>query len=433
MGAAGRDFHNYNVVYRDDPQVEVVAFTAAQISGIAGRAYPALLAGPLYPHGIPIIEEAALESLCREQHVDQVVFAYSDISHEDVMHRASRALATGADFLLLGPERTMLKANIPVIAVCAVRTGCGKSQVTRWIARLLQEKGLRVGVVRHPMPYGDLAREAVQRFTSRDDLTAADCTLEEREEYEPHLALGHTVYAGVDYEKILQLAESENDILLWDGGNNDFPFYRPDLLLVLADTLRPGHESRYHPGEAVMRMADVVVLAKTDSATTDNIRSTEAGVRNLNSQARLLYSASPLTLDPPIDLKDRSVIVVEDGPTVTHGGMPWGAGHVAAITADAVIVDPRSTATGDIAAAYLRYPHLGTVVPALGYSRSQLTDLKTTLNNAQADFVLSATPVDLAALIPLNKPVVRVRYEYADAGSPGLGEMVEDFLADRVR
>lgn len=432
MGAAGRDFHNFNVVYRDDATVEVVAFTAAQIAGIAGRTYPASLAGPLYPQGIPIVDESALDDLCRREQIDQVVFAYSDLSHVEVMHHASRVLATGADFILLGPKRTMLQANIPVIAVSAVRTGCGKSQTARWLSRLLREKGLRVAVVRHPMPYGDLEREAVQRFASPADLDAAGCTLEEREEYEPHLAIGNVVYAGVDYGHILQLAEQDADILLWDGGNNDFPFYRPDLHIVLVDPLRAGHELRFHPGETVLRMADVIIVAKTDAAPPDDIRRTEENAVAANPGASLIHAISPIVLDNDTDIRGRQVLVVEDGPTTTHGGMAFGAGYVAASRARAHIVDPRPFAAPSIAAVYRRYPHIGPVLPAMGYSGEQLADLGRTINQATADYVVSATPIDLAALLDLNKPVIRARYEFAEAGSPGLHEAIERFLDTRT-
>lgn len=434
MGAAGRDFHNYNVVYRDDPGVEVVAFTAAQISGIAGRRYPPSLAGALYPHGIPIADEAELESLCRQRQVDQVVFAYSDLSHSDVMHRASRALAGGADFILLGPRRTMLQARIPVIAVSAVRTGCGKSQTVRWLARLLKAQGKRVAVVRHPMPYGDLERQAVQRFATRADLDAADCSIEEREEYEPHLEMGNVVYAGVDYARILALAEREADLLLWDGGNNDFPFFRPDLHIALLDPLRAGHELRFHPGETVLRMADVLVVAKSDAAPADAIQRCEAHARQANPGALLLRAESPIRLEGNADLRGQRVLVVEDGPTTTHGGMAYGAGFVAASRAHAHIVDPRPYAVGEIAEAYLRYPHLGPVLPALGYSGTQLEALRLTLNNAVADAVVSATPIDLAARIPIGKPVIRARYEFAEpAGTTSLQDAVLHFLASRRR
>ena len=429
MGAAGRDFHNFNVVYRDDPNVEIVAFTAAQISGIAGRTYPPSLAGMHYPNGIAIVDEAALETICREQKVDQVVFAYSDLPHIEVMHRASRVLAGGADFLLLGPHRTMLKSRLPVIAVSAVRTGCGKSQTARWLSRLLREKGLRVAVVRHPMPYGDLEREAVQRFVTRADLDTADCTVEEREEYEPHLACGNTVYAGVDYARILKLVEGEADIILWDGGNNDFPFFRPDLHIVLVDPLRPGHETCYHPGETVLRMADVVVLAKSDVATTEDLQFTAANVRHINPGAALVHAASPISLEGGFELEGKRVLVVEDGPTTTHGGMAYGAGYVAAKRAGAHIVDPRPFAAPEIAEIYTQYPHIGPILPAMGYSHGQLQALRQTLERADVDVIVSATPIDLAALIPVGKPIVRVRYEFAEAGDVSLSAIIERFVA----
>ena len=429
MGAAGRDFHNFNVVCRDDPNVEVVAFTAAQISGIAGRTYPPSLAGPYYPNGIPIVEEAALETVCRERQIDQVVFAYSDLSHVEVMHRASRVLAVGADFMLLGPNHTMLKSRLPVIAVSAVRTGCGKSQTARWLSRLLREKGLRVAVVRHPMPYGDLEREAVQRFATRADLDTADCTVEEREEYEPHLACGNTVYAGVDYARILALVETEADIILWDGGNNDFPFFRPDLHIVLVDPLRPGHETCYHPGEAVLRMADVVVLAKSDVAAAEDLQRTAANVRLINPDAALIQAASPISLEGGFDLQDRRVLVVEDGPTTTHGGMAYGAGYVAAKRAGAHIVDPRPYVVPEIAEVYAHYPHIGPILPAMGYSHEQLQALRQTLERAEVDAIVSATPIDLAALIPISKPIIRARYEFAEIGDASLTNIIERFVA----
>jgi predicted GTPase len=429
MGAAGRDFHNFNVVYRDDANVEVAAFTAAQISGIAGRTYPPSLAGPHYPKGIPIVEETALEAICRDQQVDQVVFAYSDLPHIEVMHRASRVLAGGADFLLLGPQRTMLKSPLPVIAVSAVRTGCGKSQTARWLSRLLREKGLRVAVVRHPMPYGDLEREAVQRFASRADLDAAECTVEEREEYEPHLACGNTVYAGVDYARILKLAEGEADIILWDGGNNDFPFIRPDLHIVLVDPLRPGHEVSYHPGETVLRMADVVVLAKSDVAAAEDLQRTAANVRRINPDAALVQAASPISLEGEFDLRDKRILVVEDGPTTTHGGMAYGAGYVAAMRAGAHIVDPRPYAAPEIAEVYAQYPHIGLILPAMGYSHQQLQALRQTLERAEVDAIVCATPIDLAALIPISKPVIRARYEFAEVGGASLSAIIERFIA----
>lgn len=428
LGAAGRDFHNFNVVYRDDAATEVVAFTATQISGIAGRRYPPELAGPLYPRGIPILDEAELEGLIRDQAIGQVVFAYSDVSHEAVMHIASRALAAGADFTLLGPGSTQLIARVPVIAITAVRTGCGKSQTSRYLARLLKEKGLRAGVIRHPMPYGNLREEAVQRFTRAEDLAAARCTVEEREEYEPHLAIGHTVYAGVDYARILEMAQSENDLILWEGGNNDFPFIRPDWHLCLADPLRPGHEAAYHPGEATLRMADTVVIVKTDSAPAADVERVEANARRLNPGADILRAASPARLDDPESVRGKRVVVVEDGPTVTHGGMAHGAGWLAAKQAGADIVDPRPWAAPLIAEAYARYPHLNDVLPALGYSQAQLDDLAATLDAVPADAVVSASPMDLGRLITPNKPLVRARYDYAEAESPGLAGRLDTFL-----
>lgn len=432
LGAAGRDFHDFNVVYRDDAAVEVVAFTAAQISGIAGRRYPPELAGPLYPQGIPIVDEAELEALIRREAVDQVVFAYSDVSHEYVMHLASRALAAGADFTLLGPRSTQLVARVPVIAVTAVRTGCGKSQTARYLARLMKDRGLRMGVIRHPMPYGNLKEEAVQRFSRAEDLAAAHCTLEEREEYEPHLALGHTVYAGVDYARILDLAQAENDLILWEGGNNDFPFIRPDWHICLVDPLRPGHESSYHPGEATLRMADTVVIVKTDSAPAADVERVEANARRLNPTADLLRATSPARLDDPETVRDRRVLVVEDGPPVTHGGMAHGAGWLAAKQAGAEIIDPRPWAAPLIAAAFERYPHLNDVLPALGYSQAQLDDLAATLNAVPADVVVSATPMDLGRLITANKPVVRARYDYAETESPGLAGRLDAFLEKAI-
>ncbi|WP_255575415.1 cyclic 2,3-diphosphoglycerate synthase [Caldovatus aquaticus] len=430
MGAAGRDFHNFNVVYRDDPGSEVVAFTAAQIPGIAGRRYPPELAGPLYPDGIPIVEEAELPRLVRETGANRVVFAYSDVSHLDVMHRASVALAAGADFALLGPERTMLRVAVPVIAVCATRTGCGKSQVTRWLAARLRARGLRVGVVRHPMPYGDLARQAVQRFARFEDLDAAACTIEEREEYEPHIARGTTVYAGVDYARVLALAAGEQDLLLWDGGNNDFPFVRPDLLVTLADALRPGQEATHHPGETVLRMADIVVVAKANAAPEADVRRVAEAVRTLNPRAAVLRGASVVRLDDPAAVRGRRVLVVEDGPTLTHGGMPHGAGYAAARAAGAAeIVDPRASAAPEIAAVFAAWPHLGPVLPAMGYDAAQRRGLEETIARSAAEVVVSATPADLARLLRPARPLVRVRYEFEEMDEPGLGAAVDAFLA----
>lgn len=431
MGAAGRDFHNFNVVFRDDPDTEVVAFTATQIPEIAGRRYPPALAGPHHPEGIPIFPEEELEDLCRRERIDQVGFAYSDVDHPHVMHRASMALATGADFLLLGPKRTMLDADVPVIATSAVRTGCGKSQVTRWLSGLLKEQGLRAAVIRHPMPYGDLERQAVQRFADPADLGAAGCTVEEREEYEPHLALGNVVYAGIDYARIVPAAAAECDVILWDGGNNDFPFVRPDLHIVLVDPLRPGQETSHHPGETVLRMADIVVVAKCDAASESSIRAAIESVRSTNARARVVRGTSPVRLEDPDRVAGKRVVVVEDGPTLTHGGMSQGAGHVAASDAEATIVDPRPAAAREIASVYAQYPHIGPVLPAVGYHAAQLRALRETIDAVAAEVVVAATPCDLATLIEIDKPVVRARYEFAEPGEPVLAGLVRSFLADR--
>lgn len=433
MGAAGRDFHNFNVVYRDDPAFEVVAFTAAQIPGIAGRRYPPELAGSLYPDGIAIVPEAELESLVRTREVEQVVFAYSDLAHAEVMHRASRALAAGADFTLLGPQRTMIAAGVPVIAVSAVRTGCGKSPVSRWLTRELAGRGLRAAVVRHPMPYGELARQRVQRFATRADLDSAECTVEEREEFEPHLAAGSVVYAGVDYVSVIEQAGRESDLIVWDGGNNDFPFVRPDLHIVLVDPLRPGDECAYHPGEAALRMADIVLVAKADAAVPGAVQQVMSSARLANPRAAIVRGSMPVRLDDAAAVRARRVLVVEDGPTITHGGMPHGAGYVAAIQAGAAaIVDPRESAAPESAAVYAQYPHIGPVLPAMGYSPAQLDALRQTINRARADVVVAATPIDLAALIALEKPVVRARYEFADSETPGLAAELDRFLVHRA-
>ena len=427
VGAAGRDFHNFNVVYRDDPRVEVVAFTAAQIPGIAGRRYPAALAGPRYPQGIPIVPEAELEATCLAHGVDLVVFAYSDVPHAVVMHLASRALAAGADFALLGPRRTMLEAGVPVIAITAVRTGCGKSQTARWVARQLRARGLRVAVVRHPMPYGELERQALQRFAAHADL--AGCTLEEREEFEAHLAAGNVVFAGIDTARVAAAAAAEADVILWDGGNNDFPFLRPDLHIALVDPLRPGDETAYHPGEAVLRMADVVLVAKSNAAPVADVERVAAAARAANPQAPVLRVGSLVQLDAPAAVRGRRVVVVEDGPSTTHGGLPHGAGYAASIAAGAEVVDPRAHADAEIAALYARYPHLGPVLPAMGYSPAQLAALARSIDAVPAEVVVSGTPVDLAALVALGRPVVRARYEFAEAETPGLAGVLDAFLS----
>ena len=432
LGAAGRDFHNFNVVYRDDPSSRVIAFTASQIPDIAGRRYPASLAGVYYPQGIPIVDENDLESLCCREHVDQVVFAYSDVDHAWVMHKASIALATGADFVLLGPERTMYKTRVACIAISAVRTGCGKSQTTRWISRLLERHGVKVAVIRHPMPYGDLEKQRLQRFSNKADLDAAGCTIEEREEYEPHLLLGNIVYAGVDYAEIVARAEEDADVILWDGGNNDFPFIRPDLHIVLVDPLRPGNEETHHPGESVLRMADIIVVAKVNSASDVNIQRVSENARSINPRATIVRGASPVTLEQSQRVRSKRVLVVEDGPTITHGGMPYGAGYVAATQAQAKeIVDPRDTDVDEILRIYRQYPHIGKVLPAVGYHPAQLQALARVINSISADIVVAATPCDLGSLIEINKPVERVRYEFAEVGKPGLSFLIEMFLREK--
>lgn len=414
MGAAGRDFHNFNVVYRGDASTRVVSFTAAQIPGIANRRYPAALAGPLYPEGIPIVDEGRLTQLVRDERIDEVIFAYSDVSHETVMHHASTVLAAGADFRLLGPRSTMLESQRPVVAVSAVRTGVGKSQVSRWLSGRLRGGGLRVAVLRHPMPYGDLARQAVQRFANTDDLDRADCTLEEREEYEPHIAAGGVVYAGVDYAAILAAAEQEADLILWDGGNNDFPFLQPDLHLVLIDPLRAGHERAWHPGEAVLRMADVVVVAKSDAASAAQIAQVEASARALAPGAPIVHARSAIRLDPDENLEGRRVVVVEDGPTITHGGLPDGAGWRAAHAARASILAPRAFAKGVLAQTLERYPHIGDVLPAMGYSPGEIADLRASILASGCEAVVSGTPADIGRLLDLPIPVLRARYDHAE-------------------
>lgn len=433
VGAAGRDFHNFNIVYRDDPAVEVVAFTAAQIAGIAGRRYPASLAGAHHRDGIPIVDESELDALCRARSVDEVVFAYSDVPHAHVMHIASRALAAGADFILLGPNRTMLASKLPVIAVTAVRTGCGKSAIARWLSQRLRERGIRAAVLRHPMPYGDLERERVQRFASLADLDAARCTAEEREEYEPHIAAGNVVFAGVDYEAILHAAEAEADLIVWDGGNNDFAFVRPGLHIVVADALRPRQVATHHPGETVARMADVFVLNKVDSAANADVQVAQAELRKVNPDAPIVRAQSPIRLDDAQAVRGRRALVVEDGPTITHGGMPHGAGYLAAIEAGAEVIDPRLSADAQIKSVYEAYPHIGKVLPAVGYGEAQLRALERTINSAAIDIVIAATPVDLARLLRLDRPVIRARYEFAETGEPKLSTLVDAFVDRAVR
>ncbi|RLG48720.1 MAG: GTPase [Thermoproteota archaeon] len=432
MGAAGRDFHNFNVFFRDNPDYQVIAFTAAQLPGIAGRTYPPELAGPRYPNGIPIISEEELPKLIEEKGVDLVVFSYSDISFNYIMERASIAQSSGADFMLLGPKSTMLKSEKPVIAVTAARTGSGKSQTSRKVARILKGKGLKVVVIRHPMPYGDLRKQEVQRFETLEDLDRHECTIEEREDYEPHLRMGNVVYAGVDYEKILRRAEKEADIILWDGGNNDFPFYKPDLMITVVDPLRAGHELTYWPGSVNVRMADVIVINKVDSASRDQIEEVRQNVVSVNKKAIIVEAASPLIVDRPDLIRDRKVVVLEDGPTITHGEMPTGVGYIAARKFGASeIIDPRPWLKGSLKEAYENYRHIGPVLAAVGYGKSQMKELEDVLNSIPADSVILGTPTDLSRYLNLNKPVVHVRYELQEIGSPNLDEIISDFLSRR--
>jgi predicted GTPase len=433
-GAAGRDFHNFNTVYRGVRDVRVVAFTAAQIPGIEGRRYPPELAGDAYPQGIPVHAESELEAICRREGVDEVVFAYSDVTHAEVMHLASRALAVGADFTMLGPQATMLRSKRPVVAVSAVRTGCGKSQTARYLSQALHAPGRRVAVMRHPMPYGELLHQRAQSFRTLADLDAARCTLEEREEYEPHITAGNAVFAGVDTAAVLGVAEKECDLVLWDGGNNDFPFLVPTVHVVMCDALRPDQLTTHHPGEAVLRMADIVVINKVDAAPADDVARMPTAIAAVNPAARIVHAASPVRVDEPARLEGKRVLIVEDAPTVTHGGMPYGAGYVAARALRGVqIVDPRASATPELRRAYAAYPHIGPVLPAMGYGEAQLAELRATINASAAEVVLAATPVDLARLGGIERPVVRARYGYADVGEPTLATLVLALLDERAR
>ncbi|HXZ40587.1 MAG TPA: cyclic 2,3-diphosphoglycerate synthase [Terriglobales bacterium] len=428
LGAAGRDFHNFNVVFRNDLDYQVVAFTATQIPDIAGRRYPNELAGRLYPDGIPIFEEKDLEKLITENEINVVVFSYSDISHQNLMHLASRALATGADFWLLGTEHTQVESHVPVISVCAVRTGCGKSPVSRLVAAELRRHGRRPVVIRHPMPYGDLAAQAVQRFATMEDLDIQQCTIEEREEYEPHIRQGTVVYAGVDYEKILRRAEQEADVILWDGGNNDTPFYKSDLEIVVVDPHRPGHELAYYPGEVNLRRADVVVINKVDTAEQRDIETVRQNIKINNPTAAVFEMACRVTLAVPESVKGKRVLVVEDGPTLTHGEMPYGAGAVAARQYGAAeLVDPRPYAVGSIHNTYERYPHLTSLLPAMGYSAMQRHELEETIRRTPCDLVVIATPIDLTRVINIDKPSLRVTYEVEELTKPGLTEVLAKF------
>ncbi len=427
MGAAGRDFHNFNVYFRNNDRYEVVAFTATQIPGIERRKYPPELAGSGYPQGIPIHSEEELPRLIREYGVDEIVFAYSDVSHEYVMHRASMVLASGADFRLMGPSTTMLKAKVPVVSVCAVRTGSGKSQTSRRVCKILKKLGFNVVVVRHPMPYGDLRRQICQRFASIEDLDKYKCTIEEREEYEPHINNGIVVYAGVDYEKILKQAAKEAGVIVWDGGNNDVPFYKPDLHIVVADPHRPGHELAYHPGETNLRMADVVIINKVDTADAKNVEMVRMNIKAVNPDAIMVEAASPITVDDPKLIKGKKVLVIEDGPTLTHGNMAYGAGTIAAKRLKASeILDPRPYAVGSIKAVFKKFDHLGALLPAMGYGNEQIRELEETINATPCDVVVIGTPIDLRRVLNLNKPSVRVKYELQEVSKPDLEEILEN-------
>jgi len=426
MGAAGRDFHNFNVHFRDNDSYEVVAFTATQIPGIETRNYPPELAGKKYPQGIPIYPEEKIAELIEKFGVDDVVFAYSDVSHEYVMHQASLVNSCGADFRLMGPSTTMVKAEVPVVSVCAVRTGSGKSQTSRKVAVLLKEMGFRVAVIRHPMPYGDLAKQAWQRFASYEDLVKNECTIEEREEYEPHIAQGILVFAGVDYERILREAEKEADVVVWDGGNNDIPFYQSDLQIVVADPHRPGHELAYYPGETNLRMADVVVINKVDTATREGVETVRRSIEAVNPDVLVIEAASPVTVDNPEMIKGKKVLVVEDGPTLTHGNMAYGAGVIIAKKLGAAeIVDPRPYAVGSIAETFKKYSHLGALLPAVGYGREQIKELEETIDATPCDVIVIGTPIDLRRVLTISKPAVRAEYNLKELGTPTLEDVLK--------
>jgi predicted GTPase len=425
MGAAGRDFHNFNVYFRNNLNYEVVAFTATQIPDIAGRNYPPELSGPLYPEGIPIFPEEELPNLIKDRQIDQVILAYSDLPHQYVMDKASIVLANGADFRLMGPKNTMLKAKIPVVSICAVRTGCGKSQTTRKVSEILKKKGYKIAVIRHPMPYGDLREQIWQRYETYADLDRYNCTIEEREEYEPHLVRGNILYAGVDYQEILTRAEKEADVILWDGGNNDLPFYQPDLHIVVTDPHRAGDEMTYYPGEANLRMADVVVINKIDTANLDKINLLRENIHLLAPKAILIEAASPLTVDHSEFIRGKRVLVVEDGPTLTHGGMKYGAGVMVAQKFGAKeIIDPRPYAVGSIADTYVKYPNIGILLPAMGYGKKQMQELEDTINAIDCDLVIIGTPIDLSRIIKMNKKSIRVKYELQEIGRPDLEEVL---------
>lgn len=434
LGAAGRDFHNFNIVFRDNPQYEVVAFTATQIPNIEGRQYPASLSGPNYPNGIPILPEEELSTLIHEHGIEQVVFAYSDVSHEEVMHKASQVIAQGADFRLLGARATMIASNKPVLSICAVRTGAGKSPAARRIAGILSDEGLRIVVVRHPMPYGDLTKQAVQRFATIEDMENANCTIEEMEEYEPHIKGGRVVYAGVDYEVILRKAESEADVILWDGGNNDLPFFVPDLEIVLADPHRVGDETAFFPGEANLLRANIVMLTKLDTAPDEKIEALRANIQLMNPSAVIVESTMPVIVEEPTQIQGARVLVVEDGPTLTHGGMSFGAGVLAAKKFGAAeLIDPRQVAAGSIKETFMHYPHIGSLLPAMGYGSQQVRELEETIDHVDCDLILIATPVDLRREIRIRQPICRVRYELREKGHPTLPEVLKAFIEKAKR
>jgi len=432
MGAAGRDFHNFNVYFRNNSNYEVIAFTATQIPDIADRKYPVELSGPLYPKGIPIYLEEDLPNLIKKNEIDQVILAYSDLPHQYVMDKASIVLASGADFRLMGPKNTMLKSKVPVVSICAVRTGCGKSQTTRKVSEILKKMGYKIAVIRHPMPYGDLREQIWQRYETYDDLDRYNCTIEEREEYEPHIDRGNILYAGVDYQEILKRAEEEADIILWDGGNNDLPFYKPNLHIVVTDPHRAGHEMTYYPGEANLRMADVVVINKIDTANPDKINLLRENIYKLAPNAIVVDAASPLTIDHPEFIRGKRVLVVEDGPTLTHGEMKYGAGVIAAQKFGAKeIIDPRPYAMGSIKDTYEKYPGIGTLLPAMGYGKKQIQELEDTINATDCDIVIIGTPIDLTRIIKINKKSIRVKYKLQEIGRPDLEEILNKKIKDR--
>ncbi len=432
LGAAGRDFHNFNVCYRGNECYDVVGFTVAQIPNVADRRYPPELAGDLYPKGIPIYREEELEELIHREKVDEVVFSYSDVSHEQVMHLAGRAISCGARFVLLSAKETMLESSVPVVAVCAVRTGCGKSAVTRKVAAILKGMEKRVVVVRHPMPYGDLTRAMVQRFASYEDFDRHRCTIEEREEYEPHISDGNVVYAGADYAEILTRAEEEAEVILWDGGNNDLPFFAPRLQITLVDPHRAGHEVKYHPGETNLIMADAVLIPKEDTSTDEQVARIKENVKRVNPKAVIIDAESPVEASDPEAIRGRSVLVVEDGPTVTHGGMPYGAGYLAARKYGAgEIVDPRPHAVGSLKEVFANHPHLGNVLPAMGYGEEQMGELERTIADTPCDLVLAGTPIDLRRLLSVEVPVVRITYEVVEKSKPDLSDLIESMMGDK--